>query len=54
MMEKEDYAKQFAAMGGRARAAAMTPDERSKASRKAVLARWAKYRKERKRNAKKT
>jgi hypothetical protein len=29
--------------GGPARAAAMTPEERSESARKAVLARWAKY-----------
>jgi len=30
--------------GGHARAAAMTPEERSEAARKAVMARWAKVR----------
>jgi len=30
--------------GGPARAAAMTPEERSQSARKAVLARWAKHR----------
>lgn len=30
--------------GGKARAAAMTPAERSEAARKAVQARWAKHR----------
>jgi len=31
-------------IGGRARAANMTPEERSEAARIAVLARWARYR----------
>jgi hypothetical protein len=34
--------------GGPARAAAMTPEERSESARKAVLARWAKVRGEKK------
>lgn len=32
-----------ASKGGKARAAAMTPEERSAAARKAVLARWARH-----------
>ena len=31
--------------GGKARAAKMTPEERSKAARKAVMARWARKKK---------
>jgi hypothetical protein len=34
--------KKGAKQGGFARAAAMTPEERSESARKAVLARWAK------------
>jgi hypothetical protein len=35
-------------IGGKRRAAKMTPKQRSEAARKAVLARWAKARKKRK------
>ena len=38
--------------GGPARAANMTPEERSESARKAVLARWEKARKEAERQAK--
>lgn len=41
-MTIEEYRKQFAASGGRARAAKMTAEQRSEACRKAVRARWAK------------
>jgi hypothetical protein len=34
--------------GGPARAAAMTPEQRSESARKAVTARWEKYRSEKK------
>lgn len=36
--------------GGEASAAALTPEERSEKARKAVQARWAKYKKEKKKN----
>lgn len=36
---------EMAGLGGKARAANMTPEERSEASRKAVQARWAKKKK---------
>jgi len=36
--------------GGKASAAALTPEERSEKARKAVQVRWAKYRKEKKKN----
>ena len=42
MMATETTAAKRAARGGKARAASLTPEERSYAARRAVLARWAK------------
>jgi general stress protein YciG len=53
-MDLNEYAKQFAASGGRARAAAMSPEERSEAARKAVQARWNKYKKKNMRKPRKS
>ena len=44
----QGLAKKGASAGGIARTSAMTPEERSALARKAVLARWAKYRAEQK------
>jgi hypothetical protein len=38
--------REFAAMGGRARAKKLTKEQRQASARKAVLARWAKAKKE--------
>lgn len=38
-------------VGGPARAASMTPEERSESARKAVTARWERYRAERKKGS---
>ena len=50
MPEKNKAAQELGrlggAKGGKARAANMTPEERSEAARKAVNARWAKWRRE--------
>jgi hypothetical protein len=40
------YAAEFARKGGKARAKRLTAKERSESARKAVMARWAKARKE--------
>jgi hypothetical protein len=51
MPEKNKAAQELGrlggAKGGKARAANMTPEERSEAARKAVNARWEKWRRER-------
>jgi len=43
-MPKEMTVREFASLGGLARARKMTPEQRQEAARKAVLARWAKPR----------
>ena len=40
--KKNSYAVQFARKGGKARAAKLTPEQRSEIARNAVQARWAK------------
>jgi len=42
MVKKNPHAAALGKKGGKARAAKLTPEERSKAARKAVQARWAK------------
>ena len=41
---KESYATQFARKGGTARAAKLTPEERTEIARKAVQERWRRWR----------
>ena len=52
MREKNPHAMALGKMGGskggKSRAASLTPEERSASARKAALARWAKVKKERK------
>ena len=42
--ERQEFAQMGGLVGGKARAARMSPEERSEAARKAVQARWRKYR----------
>lgn len=51
MMRSMDVSE-FAKLGGKARAKAMTADERSESARKAVQARWAKAKGKAKKTAK--
>jgi hypothetical protein len=44
--EKNPHAVALGRKGGKARNEKMTPEQRSAIARKAVLARWAKYRKQ--------
>ena len=45
-----EYVRWLASRGGKARAKALTPEERSAATRKAALARWKKVSREERRN----
>ena len=40
-----DYAAKFASRGGKARAKALSPEQRREIARKAALARWSKRKK---------
>lgn len=40
-----EAARALARLGGKARMASMTPEERSENARRAIVARWEKYRK---------
>jgi len=42
MATKKEYASEFARKGGKARAKALTPEQRKAIARKAIAARWAK------------
>jgi hypothetical protein len=44
--EKDPHAVALGRKGGKARIQKMTPEQRREIARKAVLARWAKYKKE--------
>jgi general stress protein YciG len=44
--EKDPHAVALGRKGGKARIQKMTPEKRSEIARKAVLARWAKHRKD--------
>jgi hypothetical protein len=44
--DKDPHAVALGRKGGKARIEKMTPERRSEIARKAVLARWAKYRKD--------
>jgi len=46
MTEMQEFFRRTGAQGGRKRAANMTREERSESARKAVLARWAKKKKD--------